>query len=220
MATQKEKKKVQESEAERLLRKARELRAEAEAAQDALHTSNLEKKKHKDEETDSVIDFLFPDGNLGLIFDRLLSDKRPSTDMLLRVVTRLHEREVVAKGFSHVERSQHHSHTKFEVVKDNADEVELARVSGFIELLLSAAAAVDEAVNMNRTERHHASDSHFTEGSLAPILNAKVKDLRREHDEQFQERLKEYYEAARKKDRDSDKKLFTKEDLDWDPPKP
>lgn len=220
MATQKEKSDVGESEVERLLRKARELRAEAETAQSDLLVSNLEKKKHKDEETDSVIDFLFPDDNFGLILDRLLSDKRPSTQMLLRVVTRLHEREAAAKGFGHVELSHDQSQRKFEIVKSNADAIELASVSGLIELLLSAAAAVDEKTMMNRTERHHASDSHFTEGSLAPILTAKVKDLRREHDEQFQERLKEYYEAARKKDHDGDQKIFTTKDLDWDPPKP
>ena len=99
--------------------------------------------------------------------------------MLLRVVTRLFEREIIAHLFVHVEHSQHHSHTKFEIVKNNVYKIERARVSGSIELLLSTAAAVDEEVAMNRIERHHASDSHFTEGSLASILNTKVNDIRR-----------------------------------------
>ena len=209
---------VKESEAERLLRRARELRAEAEREEEALHSSCLEKKRQKDAVTDSVIDFLFPENNYGLVFSRLQSNKRPSTEMLIRVVERLHEREVHAKGFRHVESSTHHDHTRFELIESDVDEEEVSRVSGLIDVLLSAAAAVDE--QSKAKEEHHVSDSHFTEGKLASILTDRVRDLRREHDEQFQNRLEEYYDAAKKKKRNSDQKYFTKDDLDWGPPKP
>eukprot|EP01083_Nonionella_stella_P095508 268162_1 len=94
-----------ETDVERLLRKARELREEVKAGEDALHSDLIQKKATKDAATDSIIDYLFPSGEedgVSALCERLRK-KRLASDMLVRVVERLHEREVAARGLEHVE---------------------------------------------------------------------------------------------------------------------
>mmetsp|Transcript_53145 Transcript_53145/g.64017 ORF Transcript_53145/g.64017 Transcript_53145/m.64017 type:complete len:247 (+) Transcript_53145:52-792(+) len=195
------------SEAEALLRKARELRAEAEAAETELHTNLVQKKASEDAETDRIIEELFPfpdqDENDAAIMANRLKQKRVSTPTLIKVVERLHEREVIAKGVEHVEPSVHHNHVKFErVVTPNTEE--LSRVVGLVDKLIAGATILDEDFAKEQNAKggevvKHADANHWTPGDLSKILKERVHYLEREHDEQFQHRLEEYYDAALKK---------------------
>lgn len=195
------------SDAEEMLRKARELRAQAEAEENNLHQTLLEKKKSQDEETDQLIDELFPDdltrGQPGVWkVAEFLQQKRLSASCLERVVQRLHEREIAAKGLDHVEPSMHHTHVKFEKVAKTND-AELKRVEGLIQMLIDAAAVLDDKVRKDYQEKgtvkHQVDKTHWCSGELSERLSDKAHFLGREHDEQFKSRLEEYYEAARKK---------------------
>jgi len=133
-----------ETEAERLLRRARELREAVKAGEEELHTTLLQRKKTRDAATDSIIAQLFPknakDNDIGgvcALCDRL-REKRLALDMLVRVVERLHEREVAARGLEHVEPSIHHEYVTFKRVAQ-ADEVELRYVQGLVDQLIEAA---------------------------------------------------------------------------------
>lgn len=85
-----------QTEAERLLAKARALREEASREDELLHTTLLTKKYAQNSATDSLIDELFP-GDVDDVVHRL-REKRLASDMLVRIVERLHEREIAAKG--------------------------------------------------------------------------------------------------------------------------
>jgi len=201
----------QETDAERLLRRARELKAQAEAETRALHESRLSHKQVKVQQLDKCIDKLFPlneksDSDNVQALALRLKQLQYSTDKLLEIVTRLHEREIKAKGIHQVEAYfDHNTHTGFERVSKQ-DAVELERVSGLIDLLIAAAALVDEEYlvekrkSNNPNYRSHVEMEHWTVGECASILRGKIRELRREHEAQFQQRLHSFYEAQRKKD--------------------
>jgi len=190
-----------------MLRKARELRQQAEEEEDHLHKTLVSKKQEEDTQTDMIINELFPanlpKGQTGVwkVAD-ILEHKRFSAPCLERVVERLHEREIAAKGLEHVEPSLHHPHVKFERVAD-VNETELSRVQGLIQLLIDAAAVLDDKVLKERHEKgtatHHVDSTHWCSGELSKRLADKAHFLGREHEEQFKSRLEEFYEAARKK---------------------
>lgn len=199
----------QETDAERLLRKARELKDEAEAEAAALHETLLDQKQEKDAQLDKCIERLFPTSNQGNV-DALVARLRQlqySTDKLLEIVVRLHERELKAKGIHQVEAfSDLNTHTGFERVSAEADEAEAERVSGYIDRLIEAAGQIDEEyMETKRTSKNpkylsHVEIEHWTMGECAAVLSGKIRELRREHEEQFQRRLHSFYEAQRKKD--------------------
>ena len=195
------------NDAQELLRKARALRQEAEADEHTLHTSLIGKKQSIAQDTDKTIEEIFPanlpKGKAGVWkVAEILETKRFSAPCLERVVERLHEREIAAKGISHVEPSLHHTHVKFEKVAAS-NEVEMERIEGLIKLLIDAAQVLDEKVMKGHREKgtasHHVDSTHWCSGELSDKLEEKASFLGREHDEQFKRRSEEYYEAARKK---------------------
>eukprot|EP00571_Detonula_confervacea_P010183 CAMPEP_0172307700 /NCGR_PEP_ID=MMETSP1058-20130122/8496_1 /TAXON_ID=83371 /ORGANISM="Detonula confervacea, Strain CCMP 353" /LENGTH=254 /DNA_ID=CAMNT_0013019935 /DNA_START=114 /DNA_END=878 /DNA_ORIENTATION=+ len=193
-----------ETEAERLLQKVRELREEVRADEDKLHSTLFQRKATQDAATDSIIAELFPteeeDGVCALC-DRL-RQKRLASDMLVRVVERLHEREVAAKGLEHVESSMHQNQVTFKRVAQE-DEVELARLQGLVNRLIEAAEVLDKEFIDEKSECGnvitHSDITHWGGGNIAGIIKDKAKDLGREHDEQFLNRLESFYEAAVRK---------------------
>jgi len=196
------------SKIEALLAKAKELRAEAEKDENELQSSVLEKKTSTDVDTDLTIDELFPPlkkSTLEAVVERL-TKKKPSKDLLLRVVERLHCRVVAAKGLDRVEASVQQSQIKFETIADGNEE-DLARVEGLIDLLIDAANIVDEDFLRNQLELRgengkvvmHRVDLDQSSGELSKVLREKANFLKREYDEQFKNRRDQYYEAARKK---------------------
>lgn len=196
--------------AARLLQRARQLREEAEREGHALHETRLTDKDLHDEKLDGCIDRLFPTSNakdepVDALVARL-KELQYSTDKLLEIVTRLHEREMKAKGIHQVEAYfEHNTHTGFERVS-KADEEEALRVSGLIDRLIEGAEQIDEEYMKEKRAakkaRHlsHTELEHWTVGETAKILSGKIGELRREHEEQFQARLHSFYEAQRKKD--------------------
>ena len=192
--------------AEALLRKARQLKLEAEAAEQALHKDLLEKKQCKDSDLDDCVDFLFPaNGNSmeGLV--NRLKESHWSTDKLMQITKRIHEREISAQGKGYVQASLHRDRTKFEKVSA-VNREDLARVEGLIDRLIEAAEFIDEEYMAERRKskepKHlsHVDMDHWTVGDLAGNLRRQVGELRREHEDQFQQRLESFYEAQRKKD--------------------
>lgn len=211
---------AKESEIEKLLRKARELRQEAEAAEKDLHSTLIDKKSCHDQEIDTAIAKLFPhqgtDEHVQHVVDRL-HECQFSTKKLQDVVTRLHEREIAARGLKHVESKKHDDsgHVSFEVVS-SPNESELHKVNGLVDTLIEAASLVDEEywkkkrVQGEKLKLHHSDKIHWTTGNLASILQERVGFLGREHSEQFQKRMAEYYESARRKDKGEEKKKSKK----------
>jgi len=194
------------TEAERLLQKVRALREEAKADEDKLHSTLFQKKATQDAATDSIIAQLFPtteeDGVCALC-DRL-RQKRLASDMLVRIVERLHEREVAAKGLDHVESSMHQTtkQVTFNRVAQE-DEVELGRLQGLVDRLIEAAEVLDQEFIHEKSECGgvitHSDAMHWGGGNIAGIIKDKAKDLGREHDEQFLKRLESFYDAAVRK---------------------
>ena len=196
------------SDAQEMLRKARDLRAQAEAAEHTLHTHLLHKKDTENEGTDQTIAELFPvglshgpDGVTKLA--QTLEEKKLSASCLKKVVERLHEREISAKGLSHVESSQNDTGIKFEKIS-KTNEGELKKVEGLIKMLISAAAILDDKAVQKSLEQgsKHRVDEHWRSGKLSETLSGKAHFLSREHDEQFKSRLNEYYDTVNKKHKD------------------
>lgn len=197
------------SEAQRLLQKARQLKAEAEAEAQALHETLLDQKQVKEKQLDKCIDALFPPSSPNDIpaLVARLKELKYSTDKLLEIIVRLHEREMKAKGIHQVEAFfQHDTHTGFERVSCEVNEAEVERISGMIDSLIAAAEQIDEEYmaekrkSKNPKYLSHVEIEHWTVGECAATLSGKIRELRREHEQQFQERLRSFYEAQRKKD--------------------
>ena len=206
---------------EALLAKAAKLKAEAAAAEQALHTNLLEKKQGKNSELDGCIDKLFPQNDAsidGLV--KRLKENHWSTDRLMEITKRLHEREITAQGKGQVAASLHHDHTKFNKVAEE-NPAELARVQGLIDRLLEAADTIDEEYLAAKREKkdqtylNHLDLDHWTMGDLAGNLRRQVGELRREHDEQFQERLESFYEAQRKEKKHPKKEVPKSDEPDY-----
>ena len=191
-----------ETEAERLLRKAKELREASQRAEDNLHATLIQKKTEKDATTDRIISQLFPSNGIDDLVDRL-RQKRLASDMLVRIVERLHEREIAARGLEHVEPSMHHDQVTFKRVAE-ADEVELAKLDGIVHELIQAAEVLDKEFVEQKGKADggkitHAEMMHWGGGKIAEILKDKLKELGREQDEQFKKRLQSFYDAANRK---------------------
>lgn len=164
-----------ETDAERLLRKARELREEVKAGEDELHTILIQRKKTRDAATDSIISQLFPatasdeEGVCDLC--ERLREKRLASDMLVRVVERLHEREVAARGLEHVEPSMHHDQVTFKRVAQS-DEVELGRIQGLVDRLIEAAEVLDKEFIDQKSE---------CQGKIVSVFCSELLWTRRNH---------------------------------------
>lgn len=196
--------------AQRLLAKARALKEEAEREAHALHETRLTQKEGRDQTLDRCIDALFPpssqDDSVEAVAARLKS-LQYSTDKLLEIITRLFQLELKAKGIRQVEAFfEQNTHTGFKRVPSEVNEEEAKRIGQQIDSLIQAAEQIDEEYLRERRvakkARHlsHVELEHWTVGECASILSGKIRELRREHEEQFQERLKSFYAAQRKKD--------------------
>ena len=144
-----------DTDVDRLLQKARELRKQAASGEDELHNTLIRRKRTQDAATDAIIQQLFPDNDTddgdGVALCDRLREKRLASDMLVRVVERLHEREVAAKGLDHVEPSVHHDQVTFKRVAQPDDE-ELARIQGLVHKLIEAAEVLDKEFIEQKSE--------------------------------------------------------------------
>lgn len=151
-----------ETEAERLLRKVKELRQQVKAGEDELHTTLIARKKTLDTATDSNIAHLFPttvvdgdgddDGGVCALCDRL-RQKRLASDVLVRIVERLHEREVAARGLEHVAPSMDRDDRVTNFVRvSQPNEVELGKIQGLVDRLIEAAEVLDREFIEQKSE--------------------------------------------------------------------
>lgn len=192
-----------ETEAERLWRRAKELRAEAEQAEQQVHDDLVKKKARKDEQTDKLIDQLFFTPPASGLVDRL-RNHRVGMGTLEAIVDRLDEREVIAQGGEHVEFKMVGDKTEFHRVAKK-DEKELEHIQGLIDQLIQAAAVLDEefwAKKKAKGESYvaHAEEEHWGGGKCAERLENRIGEIQRERSEQFQKRMEEFKEAQRRKD--------------------
>lgn len=190
-----------ETEAERLLRKARELRAAAAREEQKVHGDLTEKKSERDRQTDALIEELLF-GNQDLV--GLLRKKRLSMTTLERIVLRLDERQLRAQGWEHVQGKTVDGRTEFvRVSKEDPDT--LARLEGKIEQFIDAVEVLDAEFRDQKQKKGqsfvaHAEEEHWGGGKCAKYLRDRIKEIRRERSEHFQARMKDLQESQRRKE--------------------
>jgi hypothetical protein len=194
--------KAGESEAERLFRLAKEMRAKAEEADHNLHIDLAEKKAEKDAHTDALIEEIIFGGPEDGLVDRLRS-KKLCMDTLEQIVDRLEEREVNAEGQEYVEAKISNDRAVFERVAQR-DEEELERIQGRVDDLIAACKVLDQEFKEqkeNKGEAYvtHTEEVHWGGGKVAERLESRYHEIRREREEQFQKRMEEFREAQRVK---------------------
>lgn len=195
----------QETEAERLLRKARELRAAAERAEQQVHGDLTQKKAEQDAQTDDLITQIriLNEGNTAAATAEALRDKRLSMATLERILLRLDARYVRAQGWEHVQgKVGTDGHTEFHRVAA-PDETEVQRLEGKVEQFIEAVRILDEEFRTNKKakgEAHvaHAEETHWGGGKAAEYLQGRISEIRRERSEHFQARMKELQDAQRR----------------------
>lgn len=210
-----------ESEVEKLRRKARELRAEAESSRLELRTTQLEKKDELNRNMDRAIQDLFGDlqNNLNNNLEdgdnaqdiekvvRRLKKNRSSTEQLKRIVVRLHQRTMAARGLKRVDTLENNNGMEFALVESPVNSTESAWTHYNTELLVNATKVLDEEfwaakrVSNDDWVVHYADSDHYTTGDVSKILQDKLKNLNREHDDQWKNKLKKDTETATRKKR-------------------
>lgn len=206
------------SEVDRLLKKASDLRAQAEQQEQQVHVELTEKKAKTDAHFDGLIDFIFS----GHDVVEQLRKKKLSMDTLEKIVDRLDERHVAAMGEEHVEAIRLHREgdpigkmvVEFSRVKSPRDDNEAAHISALINCLLDAVSVLDSDLAKKKggvsnlwNSVTHVESSHWGGGHGATDLRNRLKEKRREREQQFLERQEEFYEAQRiyKKHQPNDK---------------
>jgi hypothetical protein len=200
-----------QSEAERLMQRARALRESAVQDEHVVHLALAEKKAQKDAKTDQLIHCLFFEEDGLTLVDRL-HKKIPSIETLERVVDRLDEREIIAGGKEHVRLVEKDGKVTFERVSLKDDE-ELARLQGKIEELIEGVMVLDDEFrrkNVGKADSYatHTEDQHWGGDKRAERLTNRAHEMRREREEQFQKRLEDFREAQTvKKDKPAPRKV-------------
>ena len=194
-----------ETEAERLLRKARELRAAATKAEAQVHGDLTQRKAARDAKTDAMIHELFGRGTKTeeqqeqdhLV--QTLRTKRWGMTTLEQILLRLDERQLRAQGWEHVEARDENGHVEFVRVSDAAaNPDEAARLEQCVQVFLDAVAAWD--AELRQKQEHTTTHSHWGGGQCAAYLRDRLQQIRRERSEHFQKRMQELQEAQRRKE--------------------
>ena len=185
-----------ETEVERLLRMARELRAQAEESEKIVHEKLADKKADSEVRLGTLVNHLFYDGTKGndvgktdtiinekhVVVERLRS-KKPSIDTLEKLVDWLGDRRDVALGHEHVEARG----DAFVNIRGKKDEAEAERLGGLTFLLLDSLEVIDS--------EDRKDDGHLGGGHNSADLKRRLSEKNRERDEQFLERQASFREA-------------------------
>jgi hypothetical protein len=208
-----------ESEAERLLRRARELRQQAAAAEADVHASLTLKKSQKQQHLDALIETVLT-GDPQTAFARL-QEKHVSMETMEQMMDRLDDRLAIAEGHEHIT-------VELQKVKQPRNERDVALLQKKIQTLLDAVALLD--AEFRRTHGNKVvggvagadSDgsgsllysvssveaSHWGGGHAHATLEQRLHETQRAREEQFQKRQQEFYEAQRiKKDKQAPPKV-------------
>jgi len=186
-----------ETEIEKLLRMARELRAQAEESEKEVKVKNADKKANKEDRLGGLLNHLFYDGTKGddigtpgkninqppIVVERLKS-KKPSVDTLEKFVDWMDDRRDQALGNEHVESK---GGGAFGNVRSKKDDAEAERLYHLTERLLEALEVIDSENNPD--------DGHLGGGRNSADLRQRLKQKRRVRDSQFLKRQNAFVEA-------------------------
>mmetsp|Transcript_20895 Transcript_20895/g.51824 ORF Transcript_20895/g.51824 Transcript_20895/m.51824 type:complete len:265 (-) Transcript_20895:318-1112(-) len=190
-----------ETEVEKLLRMARELRAQAEESEKQVSEKIADKKADKEVRLGGLLNHLFYDGTKGhdvgtpdtainalsSVVSKLRS-KNPSVDTLEQFVDWVDERRDIALGNEHVESK---GGGGYAAVKSKKDLAEAERLNMLIDTLLDALQVIDNDKDQN--QKHEKG--HLGSGHTSDDLRRRLRENRRERDEQFLERQQSIVEA-------------------------
>lgn len=190
-----------ETEVEKLLRMARELRAQAEESEKQVQEKVADKKADKEVRLGGLLNHLFYDGTKGkdvgtpdMAINALssivtkLRSKNPSVDTLEQFMDWMDGRRDVALGNEHVESK---GDGGYAAVKSQKDLVEAERLNMLIESLLEALEVIDNQKDPN--QKHEKG--HLGSGHTCQDLRRRLRENRRVRDEQFLERQNSFVEA-------------------------
>lgn len=186
-----------ETEVEKLLRMAKELRAQAEQSEKNVHVKLADQKTDRNARLDGLVKHLFyGDGGTSIhgqaIVVQRLRAKKPSMDTLEKLVDRLDDLRDTALGYEHVETNN----DKFERVSGEKNEMEALRIDTLTEGLLGALQVLDDEFQKKKKGGTvTVSELGHGGGKSSKELRQRLKEKRRERDEQFQERQKALREA-------------------------
>lgn len=187
-----------ETEIEKLLRMARELRAQAEESEKEVNLQQADKKADRLARLDGLLNHLFYDGGSGsgsgsgndesintksIVVERLRS-KEPSMETLEKFVDWLDDRRDDALGYKHVEAKG----DKFVSVSGEKNEKEADRLLSLTDGLLDALEMIDNEKKKD--------DGHLGGGHNSADLRQRLKEKRRVRDDQFLERQASFREAT------------------------
>eukprot|EP00980_Cylindrotheca_fusiformis_P021064 scaffold8070_cov117-Cylindrotheca_fusiformis.AAC.12 len=180
-----------ESEAEKMMRKARALRQEAEQDETQVHQHLYEKKAAEDQQLDGWISNLLEHGEGRSATVERLKVKKPSMETMERMIDRLHVRNLIARGHEHVVPGT----STFQRVKRPADENEADRMVSLVESLIDAVRVLDDEKDEKGRPKPHAESQHWGGAEKAKKLNARWHELKRENEEQFLKRQQSFRDA-------------------------
>jgi len=186
-----------ETEIEKLLRMARELRAQAEESEKEVVEKRADSNADKETRLGGLLNHLFYDGSKGhdvgkpstainkksVVVEKLKS-KNPSVDTLEKFVDWLDDRRDLALGNEQVQTK---TGGTFAYTKGKKDDAEAERLNKLTDQLLDALEVIDAEAN-NR-------NGHLGGGTNAKDLRRRLRGKRRERDEQFLERQKSFVDA-------------------------
>jgi hypothetical protein len=188
-----------ETEVEKLLRMARELRAQAEESEKQVTEKIMDKKADKETRLGGLVNYLFYDGTKGKdvgtpdtainslsVVVTNLKSKNPSVDTLEKLVEWLDDRRDLALGNEHVESKGDGGYAS---VKGRKDLAEAERLNMLTMTLLDSVEIIDKEPN------HKKEKGHLGSGNCSEDLRSLLREKRRVRDEQFIERQKSFVEA-------------------------
>ena len=188
-----------ETEVEKLLRMARELRAQAEESEKQVTEKIMDKKADTETRLGGLLNHVFYDGTKGkdigtpdMAINPLstvvtkLKSKNPSVDTLEKLVDWLDDRRDTALGNDHVESKGDGSYAS---VKSKKDLAEAERLNMLTMTLLDSLEVIDNEPG------HKQDKGHLGSGKTSADLRQRLREKRRARDEQFLERQKSFVDA-------------------------
>jgi len=186
-----------ETEVEKLLRMARELRAQADESAKEVHEKKADSRADQETRFGSLLNLIFYDGTKGKdvgtaekpinqqkIVVTKLQSKNPSKVTLEQFVDWLDDRRDLALGYEQVSEKSDGTYAN---VRGKKDEAEADRLFRLTEVLLDALAVIDKQPAKN--------DGHLGGGNNASDLQQRLRSKRRQRDSQFLERQKSIVDA-------------------------
>jgi len=189
-----------ETEVEKLLRMARELRAQAAESEKEVSDKRADTKADNETRFGSLTNLLFYDGTKGKdvgrsetainhqnVVVKKLRSKNPSMTTLEKFVDWLDDRRDTALGYERVTETGDGTYAATRGTKDEAEADRLFRLT---DRLLDALSIIDE-----QPSQSSSNTGHLGNGRSASDLRQRLSEKRRERDSQFLERQQSFVDA-------------------------